>query len=233
VPAIDSALARITLLERLGMDVEARFEYEALESAAVASRSTDRLLATAQAMLEHGQPARAVHLAQKLMEAGQRDARAYRMLFPVLDRDELIRDAKANGLDPALVAGLIRQESSFSSHAVSVAGARGLMQVLPSVGSDVARSLSFPVWTPALLFDEDANLQLGTAQLATEMKHYGALPRVLAAYNAGGTRVARWAAKAGSEDPEVFTERIPFAETRDYVRAVQRNADIYRSLYRW
>jgi soluble lytic murein transglycosylase len=56
---------------------------------------------------------------------------------------------------------------------------------------------------------------------------------VLAAYNAGVSRVERWVAKAGMDDPEVFAERIPFVETRDYVRIVQRNRDLYRVLYGW
>jgi soluble lytic murein transglycosylase len=93
--------------------------------------------------------------------------------------------------------------------------------------------LGFPVWYPSLLLEPDANLQLGTAHLASFMKEYGALPRVLAAYNAGASRVARWANKPGVDDPEVFVERIPFAETRDYVRVVQRNAELYRSVYSW
>lgn len=229
--SVDAAFARIAELERLGMDVEARFESDALEEEA--KTSTDRLLATAHGFLVNGQAWRAVWLAQKLVDAGQRDTRTYRLLFPVLDDDELTRNAKAHDLDPALVAGIIRQESSYNTHAVSVAGARGLMQVMPSVGADVARSLDFPTWSPALLFDPDANLQIGTAHLVTSVRQYGALPRVLAAYNAGGSRVDRWATKAGSEDPEVFAERIPFAETRDYVRLVQRNVAVYRALYGW
>jgi soluble lytic murein transglycosylase len=153
------------------------------------------------------------------------------LLYPLVDGDELVRTARANNLDPWLVAGLIRQESYFNPHAVSVANARGLMQVLPSVGEEVAKSLRFPVWSPAVLFDADANLQLGTAHLAAFMKEYDALPRVLAAYNAGGSRVTRWTTKAGTDDPELFVERIPYVETRDYVRIVQRNADVYRLLY--
>jgi soluble lytic murein transglycosylase len=151
----------------------------------------------------------------------------------VVDRDELTRAAAARSLDPALVAGLIRQESNFTPRAVSVAGARGLMQLLPSVGQEIARNLNFPVWHSALLFDADANLQLGTAHLATYMRQYGPLPRVLAAYNAGGSRVTRWSTKGGVDDPEVFIERIPFVETRDYVRIVQRNALFYRLIYDW
>jgi soluble lytic murein transglycosylase len=227
--AIDSALARIALLERLGMDTEARFELDAIDDAATAS--PERIAATAHAFIEHGQASRAIRLAQKLIDAGQRDARAYRLLYPLVDGDELVRTARANKLDPWLVAGLIRQESYFNPHAVSVANARGLMQVLPSVGEEVAKSLRFPVWSPAVLFDADANLQLGTAHLAAFMKEYDALPRVLAAYNAGGSRVTRWSTKAGTDDPELFVERIPYVETRDYVRIVQRNADVYRLLY--
>lgn len=228
---IDSALARMAILDRLGMDVEARFELDGLEESAAAS--PERLASTAHAFLEHGQSSRAIRLAQKLVESGQRDARAYRLLYPIVDRDELTRAAKANGLDPWLVAGLIRQESNFNPRAVSAANARGLMQVLPSVGEEVARGLGYPVWYPALLLDPDANLQLGTAHLAAYMKQYGPLPRVLAAYNAGGSRVSRWSNKSGMGDPEMFAERIPFAETRDYVRIVQRNAEAYKNLYDW
>jgi soluble lytic murein transglycosylase len=228
-PAIDSALARIELLERLGMDTEARFELDALDDAATAS--PERIASTAHAFVTHGEPSRAIRLAQKLIDAGQRDARAYRLLYPLVDGDELKRAAKANGLDPWLVAGLIRQESNFNPRAVSVANARGLMQVLPSVGQEVATSLRFPVWSPAVLLDADANLQLGTAHLAAYFKQYGALPRVLAAYNAGGSRVNRWTTKAGTDDAELFVERIPYVETRDYARIVQRNADVYRMLY--
>ena len=229
VPSIDSAVARIELLDRLGMDAEERFELDALETAA--RGSTDRTLATADAFVSLGQPSRAIRLAQRLTDEGARDSRIYRFLFPLVDRDELTRNAKARGLDPALVAGLIRQESNFTPRAVSVAGARGLMQVLPSVGQDVARALGFPVWSPALLLDADANLQLGTAHLAAMVKEYGSLPRVLAAYNAGGTRVDRWSKKAGASDPELFTERVPYTETRDYVRIVMRNRQVYAVLY--
>ncbi len=231
IAPVENTIARIDLLERLGMDVEARFEAEALETSA--AQSPDRLLATAHAFLLHGQASRAIRLAQKLIDGGAHDARAYRLYFPMLDQDELTRDAKAHDLDPALVAGLIRQESSFNPHAQSPANARGLMQVLPSVGAEVARGLRFPVWDPSLLFDADANLELGTAHLASSVSEYHDIARVLAAYNAGGARVTRWVKKPGTDDPELFAERIPFTETRDYVRVVQRNGQMYSRLYKW
>ena len=231
IPAVDSAMRRITTLEQLGMDTEARFEYDALESAA--GSSTDRLLATADALRGHGQTARAIRLARRIIDARTRDARAYRLAYPLVDQEELTRQARARSIDPALVAAIIRQESSFNPHAVSVAGARGLMQVMPSVGQQVARSLGYPLWDPGLLFDPDANLELGIAHLASSIRQYDDIPRVLAAYNAGGSRVKRWETKAGADDPEIFAERISFTETRDYVRIVQRNVELYRALYRW
>ena len=230
VAAVDSAMRRITQLEQLGMDTEARFEYEALESAAT---TPDRMLATANALREHDQTSRSIRLAWRIIDAGTRDARAYRLAYPVVDQSELVRQARARSIDPTLVAAIIRQESSFNPRAVSVAGARGLMQVMPSVGQQVARSLGYPLWDPGLLFDADANLELGIAHLASSIRQYDDIVRVLAAYNAGGSRVTRWSAKAGTQDPEVFAERISFTETRDYVRIVQRNAELYRVLYNW
>ncbi|HEY2378370.1 MAG TPA: transglycosylase SLT domain-containing protein [Gemmatimonadaceae bacterium] len=231
VPAVDSAMRRIVALEQLGMDTEARFEYDALEGAAAAT--PDRLLATAAALRDHGQTSRAIKLAWKIIDAGTRDARAYRLAYPVIDQSELVRQARARSIEPTLVAAIIRQESSFNPRAVSVAGARGLMQVMPPVGQQIARSLGYPLWDPGLLFDPDANLELGATHLAASIRQYEDLARVLAAYNAGGSRVTRWAAKSGTDDPEIFVERISFTETRDYVRIVERNAEIYRALYSW
>jgi soluble lytic murein transglycosylase len=226
---IDSAFTRIRLLERLGMEAESRFELDALEDRAASSR--EQAPAIANAFRQSGDAPRAIRIANKLIDHGAKDASSYRLAFPLVDRDELVAQSHAQHLDPALVAGLIRQESSFDPHATSVANARGLMQVLPSVGTDIARSLHFPLWSPALLYDADANLQLGTAHLAAATRQYADMPRILAAYNAGTARVDRWQKKTGADDPELFAEEIPFAETRDYVRVVQRNRDMYRLLY--
>jgi soluble lytic murein transglycosylase len=107
------------------------------------------------------------------------------------------------------------------------------MQVMPNVGRAIARSRGYPLWDPALLFDPAANLELGTSHLAAALRQHPDLTRALAAYNAGDSRVRRWNRKAGVGDPEVFAERIPFDETRDYVRIVQRNVEMYRVLYDW
>jgi peptidoglycan lytic transglycosylase len=229
--AVDDAIARAALLRRLGMDAEVRFELDALERDAPASK--ERMLATAYAFLADEQLSRAIRLGTRLVGEGERDASVYRLIYPVVDQEEIARAARAKALDPALVAALIRQESEFNPHALSVAGARGLMQLLPAVGEEIARGLGYPVWNASLLFDADVNLQLGVMHLSAFARRYGTVPMMLAAYNAGGARVARWSAKTGAADPELFAEQIPFVETRDYVRIVQRNAVMYRALYPW
>ncbi|HUF25972.1 MAG TPA: transglycosylase SLT domain-containing protein [Gemmatimonadaceae bacterium] len=228
---VDSAMARIDLLESLGMDYEAGLEYAAL----VADTATDRsrLLALGEALRVRNQSSRAIQIGTRLVNGGMRDARAYRLMYPVLHRDVLAAEARDRELDPALIAALIRQESSFDPRATSPPGARGLMQVMPSVGRQIANALDYPLWDPALLYQPDVNVQLGVTHMADLFRTYDRLEHILAAYNAGGTRVDRWRTKVGVEDPEVFTERIPFVETRDYVRIVIRNREIYRALYGW
>jgi soluble lytic murein transglycosylase len=231
IAGVDGALARAATLDRLGMDVESRFELDALNDRA--ERAPADASAIASALTAAGQPSRALHVAIKALDKGTPSRALYRAAYPVVSGDALIEDARGNGLDPALVAGLIRQESSFNPRAVSPAGARGLMQLMPSVGASIAKGRAYPLWNPALLFDPDVSLDLGTAHLASSLRPGTPTARALAAYNAGGSRVARWSQRPGADDPELFTEWIPFTETRDYVRVVQRNADLYRALYRW
>jgi soluble lytic murein transglycosylase len=231
VAAVDSAMARIAALERLGLDAEIRHEYANLVEEA--DRSVPRLIATGTALRDHEQPSRAIALGWKAVGKGAKTADVYRLIYPVLYRDLLVAEARRHRLDPALVAALIRQESSFTPRAVSRAGARGLMQVMPAVGRSIARARGYPLWDPALLLEPDVSLELGTSHLADALRRYPDLTRALAAYNAGGSRVTRWNRKAGVSDPEIFAERIPFDETRDYVRIVQRNVELYRVLYGW
>ena len=232
LPSTDSAFARAALLERLGMDDEARLEYGYLQSHP--GTTPDSILATAAAFRAHGLASRGISLAQLALSRGARsDARAYRLLYPVSLDAALQAEAAGNSLDPALVAALIRQESRFNPRATSPVGARGLMQIMPRVGHTIASGLEFPAWDAALLYQPDVSLQLGTTHLAELLTGYSDDGRALAAYNAGRSRVERWAKKHGVSDPEVFVERIPYRETRDYVRIIQRNREFYSSLYGW
>ena len=230
--SVEAGFARVDLLARLGMDVEAALEADHL--VATANESVERMLATSARFRDRGDTPRSISLAQLAIGKGApRDARVYRLIYPVVLRDVLIEESRATGLDPTLVAALIRQESRFVPRATSPAGARGLMQVMPDVGRTLARSLRFPIWDPVLLYQADVNAKLGTRHLADLFRQYDELPHILAAYNAGMSRVERWRTKGGVEDPEMFTERIPYVETRDYVRIVLRNRDLYRALYDW
>lgn len=226
---VDSAVARVRLLDRLGMDVESRFELDAL--AERAKKTPAEAPVIAQALIALGQPSRALRVATGALDSAPASRTLLRAAYPLVHSDALVAEAKRNDLDPALVAGLIRQESSFNPAAVSPAGARGLMQLMPSVGAAIARARGYPLWNPTLLFEPEVSLELGSAHLASSLRKGEPPARALAAYNAGATRVARWSQRPGAEDPELFAEWIPFTETRDYVRIVQRNADVYRALY--
>jgi soluble lytic murein transglycosylase len=232
VAAVDSAMRRTDLLVRLGMDAEAQYEYDRL--ARDADQSTDRMLATAAAFRDRGLSSGAIRLAQRALDRkAPPDAAVYRLVYPVSYADVLSAESAERELDRALVAALIRQESNFTAHATSPAGARGLMQVMPAVGKGIAAALDFPVWDPVLLYQPDVNMQLGTAHLAGVLERYDHPALALAAYNAGGSRVERWRTRAGTDDWELFVERIPYRETRDYVRIILRNRELYRALYGW
>jgi soluble lytic murein transglycosylase len=231
-PDVEHGLERAAELERLGLAEEAQAERDWIVR--FADGSPERMLATAAALRAHGLASHASRLATRALSRGATaDARLYRLLYPVIHADAIRAEAGGHRLDPAFVAALIRQESLFNPAATSSAGARGLMQLMPATGGLLARSLAFPTWDPVLLWQPDVSIVMGTRHLAELAARYDDPVRVLAAYNAGIHRVTLWDEKTGVDDPEVFAERIPFVETRDYVRVIQRNRELYRSLYDW
>ncbi len=152
-------------------------------------------------------------------------------LFPKPYWTDLRRFSSANGLDPYLVASLIRQESEFSPTAVSRKNAVGLMQLLPKAGKVVARQVKMRHFTATQLFVPAVNLQLGTRYFRNTVDKFGAFEYALAAYNAGDDRVQDWLGMGKYRDPQEFVESIPFTETREYVQAILRNENVYRQLY--
>lgn len=159
--------------------------------------------------------------------------RAYwEILFPRPYWADLKLQAEANGLDPYLVASLIRQESEFDPLALSKANAMGLMQLLPTVGRSEAKALHVKRFTPQSLFDPAVNLRLGTHYFRSMVDvHNGQVEYALAAYNAGANRVSEWMQNGSYRDVPEFVESIPFTETREYVQAILRNAQVYQRLY--
>jgi soluble lytic murein transglycosylase len=152
-------------------------------------------------------------------------------LFPKPYWLDLKKFSTSNALDPYLVASLIRQESEFNPNAVSRANALGLMQLLPKVGKNVAKQEKLKHFSATQLFQPGINLQLGTRYFRSMVDQFGSFEYALAAYNAGTNRVQDWLGQGKYRDPQEFVESIPFTETREYVEAILRNANVYRQLY--
>jgi soluble lytic murein transglycosylase len=231
IAAIDSATARVAALKDVGMEVEAGFENDKLFRDALSDPT--RVVATVGVRAGTETGSRSIALGKRALDDIGPTPANYRLYFPVLERETLISSSKENGLDPVLVAALIRQESNFNPRATSPAGARGLMQLMPDVGQGLASSKGIAPWNAEMLYDPAVNIKLGTAHLKALVRKYPEVVKQLAAYNAGESRVEKWSTKTGAADPEVFTERIPFVETRDYVRIILRNRAYYDALYPW
>jgi soluble lytic murein transglycosylase len=156
----------------------------------------------------------------------------WHLLFPLPYWSDLYADATRNNLDPYLVAALIRQESEFNPGIISHADAYGLMQLLPSVGRQLARKDGVRRLDPSQLLQPTINLRYGSVYLRSDLDHYSNQPELaLAAYNAGDTIVHDWQAAGNFKDLPEFVESIPYTETRDYVQAVLRNQEMYHQLY--
>jgi soluble lytic murein transglycosylase len=167
------------------------------------------------------------------MDLDQAPADFWRRIFPLPYRTSLINSARRQGLDPFLVAGLVRQESEFNPRARSRANALGLTQVVPRTGRSLARRAGLRRFSTGMLYQADANLRIGTYYLRSQLDKWGGrLEHTLAAYNAGPSRAAEWISWAEFEEAAEFVETIPFTETREYVQAVLRNAELYRMIYR-
>ncbi len=156
----------------------------------------------------------------------------WKLAFPLPYRADLERFARQNGLDPFLVAALIRQESEFNPKAVSSANARGLTQILPSTGRELSRKLKVHHYSTARLFQPTVSLEFGSYYFRMMTDSLGGnFEAALAAYNAGLSRAHAWLSWGEFHEPAEFVETVPFSQTRNYIQTVLRNADVYRRLY--
>lgn len=140
-----------------------------------------------------------------------------KVFFPIFSKH-------ANGLDPYLLVSMARRESAFNPRAISSANARGLLQVTPQTGRLFTNNLN--------LLDPNVNVDVGAKYFIELMKKLnGQVHLALAAYNAGPHKVSAWANRYPVEDPILFTDLIPYRETRDYVAAILRNYYWYRRIH--
>lgn len=155
----------------------------------------------------------------------------WRILYPEPYWETIKAESAKNNLDPYLVASLIRQESEFNPAAISYANAYGLMQLLPSVGRQMAREEGMAHFQTFQLLDPETNIKLGTRYLRQMLDRFGGVEEyALAAYNAGDNRVTDWQSAGPYTGMDEFVESIPFTQTREYVEAILRNQETYRAI---
>ena len=153
-------------------------------------------------------------------------------LFPQAFLDSAKQESLDRQLDPHWVLALMRQESAFNPRITSTAKAIGLMQLLPSTATDIARFTDVDSPTQEDLKQPQVNIRLGVKYLDQLLKKFGDnIIYALAAYNAGPKKVRSWTAQRSGLSPLEFIESIPFIETRNYVKKILRNYVIYKSLY--
>ena len=224
---------RAQALRVVGFDASAEME---LKFAYYATSSPRLMAEAAQAAYEQGHFASGMayaRLAVSNFEAraiGDLPIALWKVLYPLPYEAAVRHEAAANGLDPAFVAGLIRQESAFQTNAVSSANALGLMQVLPNTAKLLAKEAHVR-YARKKLFEPEYNIKLGTLYVKELLRRAGGPEQALAAYNAGEDRISSWSAERDYDEIAELVESIPFTETREYVQIVLRNAGAYRMIY--
>ena len=230
-PWLNRGLSDIDLFTEAGLEQAAVAEIDRLRE--VARTSKNDMLGLAEGLIARGRTIDGINLGWALRDEGHEwDSRLIRVAFPLPYLDLIRREAMEWGVDPIILAAIIRQESAFKADIVSRAGAIGLMQVMPPTGAQLARVHGPSDFQEAHLASPEVSLHLGAAYFVEMSARYdGVLPLILSAYNAGPTRATRWKQYPEISDLLRFTERIPFVETRGYVKNVRRNLGVYGILY--
>jgi len=161
-----------------------------------------------------------------------KDRALYILAYPLGNYLGIKHYAQNRNLDPALLCAVILEESRFNPQALSVSGARGLMQILPGTGQQIAKRLKIQLANEGNLFDPEINLRLGSWFLSSLLEEFaGKEVLAVAAYNAGPHKVRQWLVENPAAREDEFVENIPYEETRNYVIKVLNSAQIYRVLY--
>jgi soluble lytic murein transglycosylase len=206
-----------------------------LRTFALASAETfserDQFVLLTNFLRQLNQPALALRVAKRGL---QKNVALYDVAYPTTS----LPVYRGNGVAPesALVMGLTRQESEFDPEAMSSAGARGLMQMMPATAKLTARRHGLNYGNKRELFTPSVNVQLGMAHVSDLLQQFGgSYVLAIASYNAGAGRANQWMATYGdpretNADAVDWIERIPFNETRNYVQRVLENTQVYRNV---
>jgi soluble lytic murein transglycosylase len=232
-PYYRDVLEHMDLLRRIGWSGRAVRDLRAARGARVTTAA--QLLALSQALNEEGWTSEGITLGWEVhrRKGGQWSVALMQAIYPLPYRSAVEHSAAREGLDPGFVAGLMRQESMFDHDIVSSAGAVGLMQLMPRTATGLAGESGVTEFHTGQLEVPEINLLLGSRYLASLLRRFsGSRTGALISYNAGPHRFVSWRDfPEYSVDEELFIERIPFNETRRYVKNVEANAYIYRRLY--
>lgn len=156
-----------------------------------------------------------------------------KFVFPLKYKEEVLISAQKNGIDPYLVFAIIKAESKFNPNAISRRGAKGLMQIMDTTGEWGAKEIGFKDFTKDQLFKPKVNIEIGSWYIARLLKQYnGDIPTLLAAYNAGTGNVYKWKNNKKYSLDGIIIDYIPFEETRNYIKKVERNFRVYKILYK-
>jgi soluble lytic murein transglycosylase len=154
-----------------------------------------------------------------------------KLVYPLYYTELLESEAQRYGIDPLLLAALIRQESVFDRNAASSANAKGLAQVVPSTGRGIARQLGIESFEDDDLYKPYVSVAFGAWYLSSQIKTFDNGLHALAAYNAGGSNVGKWITDRTRADDDLFVEEITFSETQTYVKNVYNQYQHYKRLY--
>jgi soluble lytic murein transglycosylase len=233
--AADPRFRRVELLRRVGL---VEYAWEELEDVVQSSVGDPvRLYGASTAYVRDERYHLALRIVRRHFEALAASGAPglprtfWEVIYPFGWRDEVGEAAKRAGLDPFLVAAIVREESSYYPRAISRAGARGLMQLMPATARPMAELRGLAFEGGGVLDDPRANLEMGTAFLAGLMREFPDPRLAVAAYNAGPRRVHEWWKARRTGDLEAFVEQIPYGETRRYVKRVMLAWAEYRRLY--
>lgn len=203
------------------------------------SSDPDLALTASTLLAADGRPQRSVYLAEVLRSRVPRDlpeaflpAALRRLLYPLPWSERIAKESIRQGIQPGLLAAVIREESRFDTDAVSAAQARGLTQFVFPTARRLANEIGLGAIDPRDLGTPAISIALGAAYLAQlEQRFQGHVPMALAAYNAGEPQADLWRVYCYSLDPAEYYTKVGFTETRGYLRKVLSSWAQYREVY--
>jgi soluble lytic murein transglycosylase len=222
-PVISRKINRIEALSDLD------FSKEALSELIYTSKNTESIediIYICSKMQELGEYKHLVRLALKVPYREE----IHRFLYPYAYRETIEYLSKKYSLDPLLALSIIREESRFDPDARSVAGALGLMQLMPHTAYRLDNKLRLGIDNSQDILKVKNNIHVGIYYLSHLTKEFGSYSYAIAAYNAGEEVVRKWLQKGNYKSPDEFIEDIPYSETRNYVKRVLNTFVAYKRI---